>query len=147
MFVSCLVSKSRFTLVFSKASLLSLSSTKNNLLCLYLMSRLHRHKYQEARKVLVIRKATKPRIVDRLVYVAAIIEPLFSLPQAYQIYNDKAATNVSILSWLGFECMTLIWLWYGITHKDKMILIYQGLFFVIDGSVLAGATYYGGKLY
>lgn len=111
------------------------------------MDILHRRKHQEARKVLLISKATNPRIIDRLVYVAAIVEPLFSLPQAYQIYNAKAAVNVSILSWLGFEIMTIIWLWYGIAHKDKMILIYQGLFFIIDGSVLVGAIYYGGKLY
>ena len=79
--------------------------------------------------------------------MAAIVEPLFSLPQAYQIYHDQAATSVSILSWLGFELMTLIWLWYGVVHKEKMILIYQGLFFIIDGSVLVGAIYYGGKLF
>jgi uncharacterized protein with PQ loop repeat len=111
------------------------------------VSTLHRHKHQKAQKTLAIKKAVQPRLVDRLVYLAAIVEPLFSLPQAYQIYHDKAAMNVSILSWIGFEVMTLIWLWYGITHKEKMILIYQGLFFVIDGSVLIGAIYYGGNLF
>lgn len=110
------------------------------------MSTFHRHKHQKAHKALVVKKAVKQKFVDRLIYLAAIVEPLFSLPQAYQIYHDKAAANVSILSWFGFEVMTLIWLWYGIVHKEKMILIYQGLFFVIDGSVLAGAMYYGGHL-
>jgi hypothetical protein len=41
--------------------------------------------------------------------------------------------------------MTLIWLWYGIVHKEKTILIYQGLFFVIDGAVVVGAFLYGGS--
>lgn len=110
------------------------------------MSTLHRHKHQKTQKALVVKKVIKPKLVDRLTYMAAIVEPLFSLPQAYQIYHDKSAGSVSILSWLGFEAMTLIWLWYGIVHKEKMILIYQGLFFIIDGSVLIGAIYYGGKL-
>jgi len=111
------------------------------------MTSLHRYKHQKARKVIAVKKAIKPKMVDRLVYIAAIIEPLFSFPQAYQIYHDKSAVSVSILSWLGFEIMTLIWLWYAIVHKEKLILIYQGLFFIIDGSVLVGAIYYGGKLF
>ena len=108
------------------------------------MTKLHRYKRQ---KTLAIKKEIRPKLVDRLVYLAAVIEPLFSLPQAYQIYHDKAAADVSILSWVGFEVLTLIWLWYGIVHKDKMILIYQGLFFIIDGAVLIGALYYGGRLF
>lgn len=104
------------------------------------------HKHKAVRKVIAIKKTDKPKLIDRLVYLVAIVEPLFSLPQAYQIYHARAAANVSVLSWLGFECMTLIWLWYGLVHRDKTILIYQGLFFVIDGAVLVGAIYYGGAL-
>jgi uncharacterized protein with PQ loop repeat len=120
---------------------------KYNMVCFYLVSTLHRYNHQKAQKTLIVKKVLKPKLIDRLVYLAAIVEPLFSLPQAYLIYHDKAAVSVSILAWLGFESMTLIWLWYGFVHKEKMILIYQGLFFVIDGAVLIGAIYYGGKLY
>lgn len=71
---------------------------------------------------------------------------MFSLPQAIEVYRTRSAGSVSILSWLGFEMMTFIWIWYGIVHREKIILIYQTLFFVIDGSVLIGAIYFGGKL-
>jgi uncharacterized protein with PQ loop repeat len=111
------------------------------------MARLHKHKHQKAQKVLAIRKQAMPLLIDRLVYVAAIVEPLFSLPQSYQIYSDKSAVSTSILTWIGFEVMSLIWIWYAIIHKERTILIYQGLFFIIDGSVLIGAIYYGGKLF
>lgn len=109
------------------------------------MSSYHAHKHAKARKTLIVKKVIQPKLIDRLVYLAAIVEPMFSLPQAYQIFHDKTAAGVSILSWLGFECMTVIWLWYAIAHKEKMILVYQGLFFIIDGSVLLGAIFYGGK--
>ena len=112
---------------------------------LMVMSTYHRHKHQKTHKALVLKKATKPKIIDRIIYFAAIVEPLFSLPQSYQIFHDKAAANVSIAAWVGFEVMALIWLWYGIVHRDRMILIYQGLFFVIDGSVVVGAFVYGAK--
>ena len=110
------------------------------------MTRYHRHVHGKARKTLAVKKTTRPKIVDRLVYFVAIVEPLCSIPQAYQIYHDKSAGSVSLLAWIGFELLTLIWLWYGIEHREKMILIYQGLFFVIDGSVVVGAIIYGGKL-
>lgn len=110
------------------------------------MTSYHAHKHQKAHKTLAVKKTKHPKLVDRLIYFAAIVEPLFSLPQAYQIYHSKSAASVSVLSWLGFEVMTLIWLWYGIVHKEKTILIYQGLFFIIDGSVVIGALLYGGSL-
>lgn len=95
----------------------------------------------------MVEKEAPHILVDRLIYLAAIVEPLFSLPQAYQIFHTHSAGSVSILTWLGFECMTLIWLWYAVVHKERMIFIYQGLFFIIDGAVLVGAVLYGGKFF
>ena len=114
---------------------------------LMVMTRLQQYKHHKTKKVLSVKKSTRPRIIDRLTYVAAIVEPLFSLPQAYQIYHDKSAASTSILTWIGFEVMALIWIWYALIHKERTIFIYQSLFFVIDGSVLVGAIYYGGKLF
>ena len=110
------------------------------------MTRLHRHKHQKAQKTLVVKKQQKPKFIDRLVYVAAIVEPLFSLPQAYAIWSTRSAGSVSILSWLGFVVMGLIWVWYAIVNREKIVLIYQGMFFVIDSAVLIGAIMFGGKL-
>jgi len=101
---------------------------------------------QHKHKTLAIKQATQPKLIDRLVYFAAVVEPLFSLPQSLHIFRTQSAAGVSILSWIGFELMTLIWLWYGVAHRDRTILIYQGLFFIIDGSVVVGALLYGGSL-
>ncbi len=109
------------------------------------MSKYHRHKHQKSRRIFLVKKAIKPKLIDRLVYFAAVVEPMFSFPQAYQIFHEKSAGSVSILAWVGFQCMTAIWLYYGIVHKEKMIIIYQGLFFIIDGFILGGAVYYEGK--
>jgi uncharacterized protein with PQ loop repeat len=106
------------------------------------MTTYHSHKHQKARKTLIVRKTVKPLAVDRLIYIAAIVEPLFSLPQSYHIFSTKSAADISIITWVGFELMTLIWIWYGIVHKEKTILIYQSLFFIIDGSVVVGALLY-----
>lgn len=74
------------------------------------------------------------------------MEPFFSLPQAYQIFANKSAGDISLLTWGGFQIMTAIWVWYAFVHKEKMILVYQGLFFIVDGAVIVGALLYGGQL-
>ncbi len=94
-------------------------------------------------KVIKVEQKKNPLLVDRLIYFAAIVEPFFSLPQAYQIFVTRSANDVSLLTWAGFQVMTAVWIWYAIVHKEKMILIYQGLYFIIDGLVLIGAIRYG----
>lgn len=97
-------------------------------------------------KTLQVKRPAKAKAVDRLIYLAAIVEPLFSLPQAILVYRQHSASDISILAWVGFEAMTLIWIWYAIVHKERTILVYQALYFVIDGSILVAAIAYGGQL-
>ena len=85
------------------------------------------------------------KTIDKLVYIAAVLEPLVTLPQVIVIFRDKSAEGVSIASWLGFQILTAVWIWYGYVHKDKAILIYQGLFFIFQGMVIAGGIMYGAK--
>ena len=83
--------------------------------------------------------------IDKIILGVAIIEPLFTLPQVIIIFRNKNATDVSIFTWLGFNLMTLMWIWYAIAHKEKIVLIYQLLFFLINCFVIIGAIMYGGQ--
>jgi len=109
------------------------------------MSRYHRHQQIKKHRLLVIRKAAKSRLVDRATFVVAILEPLITLPQVYDIFRDKTAAGLSLSTWIGYDFLTLVWLWYGWVHKDKMILIYQGLFFIVQTGVITGGVLYGAK--
>ena len=83
--------------------------------------------------------------VDKFIFVVAIVEPLFTLPQAYAIFNTRNAAGVSILTWMGYTVMTSIWVWYAINREDKVVLLYQGLFLMFDILVTVGAFLYGGQ--
>ncbi len=96
-------------------------------------------------KVLVAEKKSNTKVVDRLTYAAAIIEPIITLPQAIQIFSNRNAQGVSITAWLGYELLQMIWLWYGIAHKDRIIILYSLLYAVIQMIVIVGAILYGGK--
>ncbi len=106
------------------------------------MSRLHRHNAAKKR-TLTVNKVKKPLLIDRLTFVAAVVEPLVTIPQAYVIFRDHTAAGVSLSTWLGYEILTVVWLWYAIVHREKMILVYQGLFMIIQTVVIIGGLLYG----
>lgn len=110
------------------------------------MTRLHRHLHKKRQRVLIATSRANTKLVDRLTYMAAIVEPIFTLPQAYQIFRSGDASGVSITSWVGYEALTLIWLWYGYVYKDKMIFVYSLLSGIVQAAVVIGAVMYGGKL-
>ncbi len=107
------------------------------------MTRLVRHSHHKKRRVLIASKKTKPLLVDRLTYIAAVVEPVITIPQALIIFREQTAAGVSLSSWIGYEILTVIWLWYAIVHKERLILVYQGLFFIVQAVVIVGAIMYG----
>ena len=107
------------------------------------MTRYHRHLHSKQWRALFKAKKTKLLLVDRLTLFAAILEPLFTLPQVVKIFQFHDSTGVSILTWLGFDVLSLVWLWYGVMHREKLILVYQGLFFLFQSLIIIGGIIYG----
>lgn len=108
------------------------------------MSKYHNHKHLKKR-TLTVGRSKKPLLIDRATFVVAVLEPLVTLPQAATLYVHKTAAGVSLSTWVGYEVLTVVWLWYAVVHRDKLILLYQGLFFIIQTAVIAGGLMYGAK--
>src|SRR5690349_13673368 len=109
------------------------------------MSRYHRYQHTKKHRVLVSKKQAKAKLVDRFTFAAAIIEPIITLPQVYVIFHNRTAAGVSISAWVGYEVLTLVWLWYGLVHKDRVITLYSALFAIVQIGIITGAIMYGGK--
>ena len=109
------------------------------------MSKYHRLKHQKTRRALVVKKQAKPLFVDRLTYIVALVEPAITIPQLYLIFHDKTAEGIALSSWVGYQVFTLIWLWYGIVHKEKVIILYQFSWLVLQTGVIIGGLMYGAK--
>lgn len=82
---------------------------------------------------------------DRATFAVAILEPLMTIPQAAIIFQEHTAAGVSLSTWVGYEVLTLVWLWYGYIHKERMILVYQVLFLIMQTAVIVGGVMYGAK--
>jgi uncharacterized protein with PQ loop repeat len=62
-----------------------------------------------------------------LMWIAAISSPLATLPQIISIYQTHNVHGVSLTTWLLFALTPLVWLTYGLIHKDKFIIVNNAL--------------------
>lgn len=109
------------------------------------MSRYHRHQHTSKHQVLITKKVVKAKLVDRATFVVAIVEPLITIPQVLTIFTHHNAAGVSLSTWAGYDVLTVVWLWYAIVHKERVILLYQGLFMIVQTAVVIGCLMYGAK--
>lgn len=80
--------------------------------------------------------------VDKLIYATALLTPIVTIPQAYQIFSSRTAAGVSVFSWICFATANVIWVTYGIIHKDKPIILSNFANFIVNLFVIFGAIKY-----
>ena len=82
-------------------------------------------------------------IMDKLIYIVALVWPLLTLPQVWNVWIDKNAAGLSLFTWAAYVISPILWLIYGIVHKEKAIIFSNILWMTVDLSVLIGAIIYG----
>lgn len=81
--------------------------------------------------------------IDRLVYLAAFIGPLTIIPQVAEIwFVDHSAKGVSLITWLSFSLLSIVWLAYGLQRRDRPLIISNALWLAGELIVVAGAIHY-----
>jgi hypothetical protein len=82
------------------------------------------------------------KLIDRLIYIAAITYPLTTVPQIADIFINKSSGNVSILTWILYDAFTLIFLWYAIEKKLKPLILEYCLWIIAQSAVVIGILIY-----
>jgi uncharacterized protein with PQ loop repeat len=83
------------------------------------------------------------QLIDRAMMVAAVIHPMTALPQVFQIYLTRSAQDVSLITWLSFMLLGVIFLVYALLHRIRPMIVTQILWFVVDLLVVVGVLLYG----
>ncbi|HVW82515.1 MAG TPA: hypothetical protein VHC68_01025 [Candidatus Paceibacterota bacterium] len=78
------------------------------------------------------------RILDYVIYVAAIAQPLALVPQALLVLDDGSASGASPLTWGLLGIIGIMWVFYGIVHKEKPIVLSNTLSVVLDFTIVYG---------
>ena len=90
-------------------------------------------------------KHSKPSMSPQFILfvsIVAVIEPIMTIPQAWTIWKNKSAQDVSLLSWSVFLIGALVWLVYGIKIKSKPLIVTSSLWIVLDSIVVLGIILY-----
>lgn len=80
--------------------------------------------------------------LDKLTFVAGIVGPFTVLPQIYTIFSTHSANGVSLATWSLIFIVTFPWVFYGIAHHDKSIIVSFTLWEVVNLTVVAGVLMY-----
>lgn len=101
-----------------------------------------RHKHERTHGVHAHRPTRYTKFLDRLTFIAGIVGPFTVLPQIYSIFSTHSAQGVSLMTWLLIFIVTLPWIFYGIAHKDKSIIVSFSLWEVVNLAVVVGVIIY-----
>ncbi|MCJ7826277.1 SemiSWEET family transporter [Patescibacteria group bacterium] len=77
-------------------------------------------------------------VMDKLVYATALFGVCANIPQLTKIWVDKTVAGVSIITWFGFLLGSLFWLCYGIVHREKPIIVTNGLYVAVQFFIVLG---------
>jgi uncharacterized protein with PQ loop repeat len=84
----------------------------------------------------------KNRFLTRLTLALAVIGPLMTIPQIYEIWVCHRSDGVSVISWGFYVFSSSVWLLYGIKIKDRALWISSGLWVLMNFAVATGALIY-----
>jgi uncharacterized protein with PQ loop repeat len=104
---------------------------------------LHKRKRIHQKKEKYPHPQPHKRMVDKLVYAVGIVAPFLTAEQSYKIHASQTAEGVSLFAYAGFVCVNIIWLWYGIIHKEMPIILMYTLLGIFNTSVVIGVLMYG----
>lgn len=85
------------------------------------------------------------RLVDRLTLIAAMVGPISTIPQAIKVFVSNDQTSIALSTWIMYDITTLVWIWYAVVHKERIILVAQMMWLVIQTIIIVGALQQGAR--
>lgn len=102
-----------------------------------------RHKHEQSAEHRKHIKTPYTIFLDKLTFAAGVIGPFTVLPQIYSIFSTHSAMGVSLATWVLIFVVTLPWVFYGIAHEDKSIIVSFTLWEIVNLTVVVGVLIYG----
>lgn len=78
------------------------------------------------------------RFLDKFIFVIGALGPLAAIPQAYSIFSQHTSAGVSLFTWFAYFLFAIVWLIYGIVHKEKILIFTYILWVVMDSIIVLG---------
>ncbi|MEX2012778.1 MAG: SemiSWEET family transporter [Candidatus Levyibacteriota bacterium] len=83
-------------------------------------------------------KTTKRHLIDIVIYPLAIISPIMTIPQLLEIWTNGDVSGVSFSTWFAYAMVSGVWFVYGVSHKEKPIMISSSSLFILQSLIVVG---------
>ncbi len=82
-------------------------------------------------------------LLDKLVYIMGAFGLIMTIPQILKIWLDQNAAGVSVISWSAYLLSSIVWVAYGIVHKEKPIIVIYSMWIIMKLLIIIGTILYG----
>ena len=105
----------------------------------------HLHQRKRLSRTLEPYPARTPwkRVFDRVILGVGILGPIMSFPQIVLIHGGRDASGVSPITFFSWALFDILWIFYGLVHKETPIITTYMLWFVCNTLIFIGAMLYG----
>lgn len=104
----------------------------------------HQHKmYRRKHPRIPLKSIFAVATLDTLAYAVSFLSIAFTLDQVRIIYFEYNAQGVSLVSWLFYTVSSVVWLQYGRVHKERILIITNAVWLVINMLIVVGILIYG----
>ena len=84
----------------------------------------------------------KKNFYEKVMPVVSLIAPFSNVPQLLEIWIYKNPQGVSLTSWSIFLTISLVWFGYGLSKKDRNMVVMFGLITVFQIGIVSGLMLY-----
>ena len=74
--------------------------------------------------------------------VIAAAAPLANVLQAIKVYQQQSAGDLSLVTWGLLTVFNVVWIAYGLVHKEKPIIVGYVLWLISNSAVVLGILLY-----
>jgi|SRR3989344_972802 len=84
------------------------------------------------------KNASKKYLIDHVMFIIALVAPIMTIPQLLEIWVNRKVAGVAVATWAAYTFVSFMWLWYGIVHKEKPVILTNLLLLVFDALIVLG---------
>ncbi len=87
-------------------------------------------------------KDLKVKLLDNSMLIVGSLAPLFAIPQIIQVYTTRKTDGLAWPTFFLIGLSNILWIVYGVVHKDRQIISANILFFMANALILIGIIIY-----
>ncbi|MBY0294141.1 hypothetical protein K2Q08_02300 [Patescibacteria group bacterium] len=104
------------------------------------------HRHQSLRRRGVIKTSGRSKRLlfsaDVLAYCVTFFSLFFTLDQVRIIWIHHDVEEVSFLTWTLYAISSVTWLFYGIVHREKVLILTNSFWIILNSSIVLGLFLY-----